>query len=146
MNRSMVWWQMSLVVVAGLSAAGCGGESYPLASVSGRITLNEVPLENARVGFEPVRQGDDLNAGPGSYGTTDAEGRYRLVSLDGQEGAVIGPHRVWVRTFRAEEGPNGSIVTKTPERLPMRYHTPTELTFTVPAEGTDAADFTLQAP
>jgi hypothetical protein len=146
MNRSKLCWQMPLVLIAAVAVVGCGGESYPLAPVSGRITLNDVALENARVGFEPVRQGEDLNAGPGSYGTTDAEGRYRLVSLDGQEGAVIGPHRVWVRTFRAEEGPNGSIVTKTPERLPARYHTPTELTFTVPPEGTEAADFSLQAP
>ena len=127
-----------------LAAAGCGGETYPLAPVSGRVTLDSVPLPNARVGFEPIRQGDRVNAGPGSYGTTDAEGRYRLVSLGGDEGAVVGRHRVGVRTYRAVEGPNGSIVTQTPERVPARYNSQTELTFTVQPEGTGGADFELR--
>jgi len=127
-----------------LATAGCGGRQYPLAPVSGRVTLDQVPLADARVGFEPIRQGDQLNAGPGSYGTTDTEGRYRLVSLDGAEGAVVGRHRVWIRTYRAVEGPDGSIVTKTPERVPPRYNSQTELTFTVQPEGTDGADFDLR--
>ena len=127
-----------------LAAAGCGAETYPLAPVSGRVTLDKVPLADARVGFEPIRQGDGINAGPGSYGSTDAEGRYRLISLEGDEGAVVGPHRVWVRTYRAVEGPNGSIVTRTPERVPARYNSQTELTFTVRPEGTGGADFDLR--
>ena len=128
------------------ATAGCGGERYALAPVSGRVTLDGVPLADARVGFEPIRQGDQLAAGPGSYATTDAEGRYRLVSLDGGEGAVVGRHRVWIRTYRGVEGPNGSIVTKNPERVPPRYNSQTELTFTVKPEGTGGADFDLTTP
>jgi len=126
-----------------LAAAGCGGQPYRLAPVSGRVTLDGAPLADARVGLTPVRQGDQLDAGPGSYATTDAEGCYRLIALHGEEGAVVGPHRVWIRTYRGAEGPNGTIVTKTPERLPPRYHSQTELTFTVPPEGSDAAHFHL---
>ena len=132
-----------LIVLVLLGTAGCGGQPYPLAPVSGRVTLDSVPLADARVGFEPIRQGDQLDAGPGSYATTDAEGRYRLVSLEGGEGAVVGRHRVWIRTYRGVEGPNGSIVTKTPERVPPRYNAQTELTFTVQPKGSDEADFDL---
>lgn len=114
-----------------------------MAPVSGRITLDGQPLEAARVGFEPVREGERLDAGPGSYGVTDADGHYRLTTIDGRTGAVVGMHRVWVRTFQAEEGPNGQIVPIRPERVPKRYNVETELNVEVPPEGNDSADFDL---
>jgi len=122
---------------------GCGGPLFPMAPVSGRVTLDGKPLAGAHVGFEPKRSGERLDAGPGSYGKTDAEGRFRLVSLEGDNGAVIGTHRVWVRTFRGKEGPNGSVLIVMEEKIPPRYNSQTELTFVVPPEGTDAANFDL---
>ncbi len=126
-----------------LACAGCGGESFPVAPVSGTVTLNGKPLAGARVGFEPKRSGEDAAAGPGSYGTTHEQGRFRLVSLDDRPGAVIGTHRVWIRTFKGKEGPNGIIETVVEEKVPARYNSQTELTFDVPAEGTDTADLAL---
>ena len=133
----------ALLTLAVALAAGCGGESYPLAPVSGTVTLDDRPLPDARLFFEPKRKGDSLNAGPGSYGTTDENGHFELTSRDGETGAVIGEHYVLIRTLRAKEGPNGQVVIVSKERLPARYHDRSQLTFTVPPEGTDEADFNL---
>ena len=115
-----------------------------MAPVSGVVTLDAKPLPGARVGFEPIRQGNNPNAGPGSYGTTDDEGRYRLATLDGDTGAVIGRHNVSLSTFRGEVIPDRDevkLVVK--EKIPDRYLQTGALTFEVPPEGTEAADFNL---
>ena len=91
----------SLLLV--LTACGCGGDEYPLARVSGTVTLDGAPVADARVGFEPVRQGDGLDAGPGSYGKTDQQGRFWLKTLHGQQGAVVGPHVVRITTIQAKD-------------------------------------------
>ncbi len=122
---------------------GCGGESFSMAPVSGTITLDGKPLVDARVGFEPKRSGKELAAGPGSYANTDQQGRFVLKSLDGRKGAVVGTHRVWIRTIKTKEGPNGEIETVVEEKVPARYNSQTELTFDVPGEGSEAADFAL---
>ncbi len=122
---------------------GCGGHDYPIAPVEGTVTLDGEPLANASVGFEPVRKEKGTTAGFGSYGQTDAQGRYRLESVHGDDGAVVGKHRVSISTMRAEEGPNGEIKIVAPERVPERYQSGDALTFVVPEEGTDEADFAL---
>jgi hypothetical protein len=122
---------------------GCGGDAHPLAPVWGRITLDGEALADASVGFEPVRVGDAVSAGPGAYGSTDAEGRFRLETPDRRAGATVGKNRVWVRTLRASRGRDGDTMLAAQERIPARYNSKTELTFDVPAEGTEAADFAL---
>ena len=122
---------------------GCGGDAHPLAPVWGRITLDGEALADASVGFEPVRVGDAVSAGPGAYGSTDAEGRFRLETPDRRAGATVGKNRVWVRTLRASRGRDGEAMLTAQERIPARYNSKTELTFDVPAEGTEAADFAL---
>ena len=133
-------------VLATMASAGCGGESYPLAPVSGRVTLNGDPLADAGIAFEPIHHGETINAGPGSYGKTDEDGRFMLRSLHDDDGAVIGKHRVLIRTYRAKEGPNGAIIMISPERLPPRYNLETELTCEVGPDGNEAADFDLTTP
>lgn len=138
--RPVFWTVAGLALLA---AAGCT-DPYPLAPVSGRVKLDGKPLPDARVGFEPIRKTvKQMDAGPGSYDLTDGEGRFELKSLDGKSGAVIGEHRVWISTYEGKEGPNGSVITIAPEKVPPRYNSESELTFTVPPEGTDQADFDL---
>ena len=120
--------------------AGCGDGSHTIARVSGIITLNGKPLANASVGFEPISTGNGAKAGPGTYGTTDEEGRYHLETLDGRKGGSIGKCRVSISTHRAKRGDDGSPVTTAEERVPAKY---SSLTFEVPAEGTDSANFEL---
>ena len=134
----------SLVASSIVALIGCGGEHYPVAPVSGRVTLDGKPLADARIGFEPRRQGDQPNAGPGSYAKTDADGRFVLKTLDGQSGAVVTTHDVWIRTYVAPANRSGEIVDAAAERVPPQYNDATTLTFVVPAEGTEQANFDLQ--
>lgn len=125
-------------------AAGCGGSPYRLQPVSGIVTLDDKPLPNARVSFEPRRDGDALVAGPGSYGTTNANGRYQLRTLDGRWGAVVATHDVTISTYQGKaDVANDNPTVTTPEKVPARYFEPGSITFVVPAAGTDTADFQL---
>lgn len=127
-----------------LALAGCGGSAYPLADVSGVVTLDGEALAGARVAFQPRREGEDLDSGPGSYGTTDADGRYTLRTIGGAQGAVVATHDVSISTYVGEADPTTDVPkTLAPERVPTRYQEPNALTFTVPPEGTTAADFHL---
>jgi len=130
---------VAALVAACVGLPGCGGESYPMAPVSGVVTLDGAPLADARIGFEPIQRGEGQNAGPGSYGKTDSRGRFTLTSRDGAPGAVVGENRVWVRTL--ERNAAGDIAVE--EKVPLRFNNETELVFEVPADGTDDARFDL---
>ena len=69
---------------------GCGRNAYRLADVSGRVTLDGEPLAGGVVSFQPQAAGGSV-AGPGATGRIDADGRYRLASIDGGSGAVVLP-------------------------------------------------------
>jgi hypothetical protein len=132
---------IALTVLASAAwLAGCGGERFPVAPVSGTVTLDGQPLAGARVGFEPRRTDESINAGPGSYATTDAEGRYRLETLDGRRGAVVATHDVTLSTFQGRVNDAYEVITVVEEKVPesQRQHT-----FEVLPEGTDTADFAL---
>jgi hypothetical protein len=79
----------------------------PLAEVSGTVTLDGKPLENAIVQFQPITEGPkrDRNLAT-SFGITDKDGKYSLVYLviDEQRitGAVIGMHRIVIRATDKE--------------------------------------------
>jgi hypothetical protein len=87
---------------------GCGKGGAELAPVSGRVTLDGRPLENARVAFQP----DDAKRP--SYGDTDSEGRYRLAYRRGEEGALVGNHTVLI-TVSPE-------IVRNPPHIPSRYN------------------------
>jgi len=71
--------------------AGCS-RGPALAEVKGRVTMKGKPLGNVRVDFQP--DPDKGTTGPGSTGTTDADGNFTLKYADGRPGAVVGHHRV----------------------------------------------------
>ena len=86
------------VSVSLVLALGCGGN--PPAPVSGTVTLDGRALPDALVSFQPLREGDNVNPGPGSAARTGADGKYSLqISVTGQNGAVVGKHRVEIRAF-----------------------------------------------
>ena len=76
---------------------GCGGGSeFELVPVSGIITMDGKPLEGAEVVFAPQAVEDQASVGPASVGTTDASGKYVLVTTKGEEGAMVTDHVVAV--------------------------------------------------
>jgi hypothetical protein len=128
-------------------ALGCGSRKF--APVSGKVTLNGQPLANALVAFNPIPPEGSAQAGPGSIGTTDANGVYTLRVSSDQAGALVGKHRVGITA----QVPAGDTDTRQPRRrgsptkpLPRCYNEETTLTFDVPSGGTDQANFALQSP
>ena len=67
---------------------GCGGGPN-LSEVEGTVKRNGKPLDKIQVEFWPVGRG------PRSMGTTDAQGRFILMTDDGKRmGAVVGSHKI----------------------------------------------------
>jgi hypothetical protein len=126
-----------------LVLSGCA--EHDLAPVSGVVLLDREPLVRGVVNFRPIH-GEADNPGPESTGITDEEGRFELRTLDGDVGAVVGKHSVRI-TSRTAEAPaeQGADPRATVELVPARYNLQTKLTFSVPAEGTDKADFLLES-
>lgn len=129
---------MALVLAVATAAPGCSGtrrELPPLGQVSGTISLDGQPLSKASVTFVPFERGQ------ASYGSTDDAGRYRLVYTTNTPGAVVGSHRVEIRTGGEGYDKDGNF-NETVERLPTAYHVRSELKATV-AAGTNELDFKL---
>jgi hypothetical protein len=114
-----------------LSAAilcGCGGpgKDVPkLGTVTGVVTLDGEPLENAMVQFVP----DHARM---SGGKTDAQGKYELNFNERLKGAAIGKHKVRITVGSPME----------PQKIPAKYNVQTELTAEV-KEGPNTINFDL---
>jgi hypothetical protein len=139
---------IAIALLAGLSGCSGGPKVVP---VSGTVMLGGKPLANAIVAFNPAAMPGKIEApGPGSMGVTDDQGRYvlKIIGTDGRTaGAVVGEHRVRISTADNKGGGSDSTDVATrqqKELVPAKYNTNTELTFTVPPGGTDAANFDLK--
>lgn len=123
---------------------GCSRTPYAVAPVTGVVTLDGQPLGGGVVSFQPVASRGSV-AGPGSTGRIDVDGRYRLTTVDGASGAVVGQHVVRIYSRSPESAPvRDSDSEATPkERVPLRFNYGSELRFAVPASGSNDADFRL---
>jgi hypothetical protein len=68
------------------------------------------------------------------------------MSSEDKPGAVVGTCKVRISTMKSAsggEGEGGAILVR--ETVPEKYNARTELTFEVPEEGADAADFDLKS-
>lgn len=120
-----------------LACLGCTPGGPAIEPVEGTVTLDGKPLPNASVVFVPE---EDRPAGA----TTDSQGHYVLTFTEGREGAVLGKHKVQIRTARDPgETPSGEPIPAAPETIPMRYNAKTELEFTVEAGKKNIANFDL---
>ena len=98
-----------LPVLAGffVLALGCSNEPYQVGQVSGRISVDGKPVEKAAIMFQPVARNGNINPGPGSYGITDAEGRYTLTLIGVEKkGAAVGLHKVRVENYTPPGDPH----------------------------------------
>jgi len=137
---------IALAAAAIATVIGCGKGSRSLAQVNGVVTLDGKPLSGGSVVFQPVAPPGSVIAGKGSAAFCDAAGRYHLETIDGRAGAVIGEHRVRIygpKQKAATPANIDGVTTASAELVPQKYNFNTTLTFTVPNDGTDAANFTL---
>ncbi len=79
-----------VVLVAALLFVGCD-RGPKIAQVTGVVTFDGKPVENASVSFYP-------SEGRASSGVTNAEGKYELVFTRGRKGALLGDHKVTITT------------------------------------------------
>jgi hypothetical protein len=132
-----------------LAVVGCGEpSSYSLAPVRGVVTLDGEPVVNAVVTFQPRSTGQSV-AGPGSTARSDASGKFELRTIRDDPGAVVGPHSVTIYPNYAKAGSaggadSGGRAVIGPD-IPRKYNYESTLTFEVPAEGTDSANFELSS-
>jgi hypothetical protein len=134
--------------------AGCSRSKY--VSVSGVVTVNGKPYKNAVVSFQPMGTAKNPEPGQGSSALTDENGRYTLVTNDGQPGALVGKHRVRIQTkrddptayFDPEVGSpdNPAQAAKKPkiDPIPLEWYSDQSTKeFDVPPGGTDQANFDI---
>jgi len=127
-----------------LVLAGCGSGGK-IAPVSGTVTLDGKPLANALVAFQPIATAGKPNAGMGSTGKTDANGKYTLKTVDtDHSGAVLAKHSVMI-TIMPES--SDLDIPRPPQKalLPAKYNHNSELQFDVQAGGSDSANFDLKS-
>lgn len=121
---------------------GCGD---PLVPVSGKVTLDDKPLANASVVFEPISTSG--KAGVSSHGKTDTNGEFSLSSATSDtKGAVVGKHRIRITAFDKDAPASNADSSKVPKQLvPEKYNSKSEEFFEVPAGGTKDANFNLKS-
>lgn len=81
-----------VAIVASMLLLGCGGSASDrpqVAPVSGRLVKDGKSVAEARIEFTPDK-------GAASSATTDSDGNFELVYVDGTRGAKIGLHQVRV--------------------------------------------------
>jgi hypothetical protein len=97
---------------------GCDRGGLNLAPVEGIVTYNGAPLADAGVLFSP----NEPQMGPPASGTTDAEGKFTLVTVN-REGAAVGPHRVAISKDETVVIPQqrGLPIYRTKRHIPAKY-------------------------
>lgn len=154
MNRYYFAFATAICSFVMLAAVGCDS-GPPTGEVTGTVTLDGEPLDNALVTFVP--QG----GGQSAMGKTDDSGKYTL-HRRGEEGALVGSHKVVVTTVQdpaeaAEDVETGSDAymqqamggapsdynqAAVQEQIPAKYNKQSELIKEVES-GTNVIDLTL---
>lgn len=97
--QRLMW--MGVVASLALVSLGCQkGSGLDTVQVSGLVTLDGAPVEGANVTFAPAATG----GGRAASGVTDKTGRYRLTTLDPNDGALPGNYVVTVSKSEVKKG------------------------------------------
>jgi hypothetical protein len=101
MTRYGVHWMVLLLGGLALATAGCGRAEFTFVPVEGTVTKGGRPLRDVEVIFLADR--DAGTVGQRASGVTDEAGHYRLRAANGDDGAVVGKHRVVILDREAAE-------------------------------------------
>jgi hypothetical protein len=131
-------------------SVGCS-DGHDVVPVSGVVKVDGQPFPGARINTQPIATSmEDPNPGPGSFGTTDQNGRYTLeLATHPEPGAVVGKHSVTV-TMEADAfsaDPTSDLPQPVSRKLPP-WFTDNSIIIEIPEGGTDTAnlDLSLKAP
>jgi hypothetical protein len=130
--------QACLCAMSLLPIAGCGRGTE--ASVTGNVTLDGSPLDDATISFVPLAQ-EQRKAG----WTTIREGKY---AIPASSGLGTGQFRVEIRALRSTGEKNGQTDPTLPvparEAVPGRYNSKSELVANI-KPGENRSDFELKS-
>jgi hypothetical protein len=109
---------ISVCVIVGLFAAGCGEKSdLPKTyGVTGTVTLDGKPVDGATVTFVPGEGGTP------AVGTTNASGQYSLKSFGTAQGAIPGPYLVQIVKYQFAS--TGAAAATGDGEMPADYQNP----------------------
>jgi hypothetical protein len=131
---------MQRVVIFGLLFCcwGCGrGDGLERAAVTGKVTLDGVPIANGNIAFRPSGN----TKGP-AVGGPIQDGQYAIAVA---KGPVVGTNCVeihsWKKTGRKVQDPGMGMVDEKVD-LPERYNTQSTLTAEI-QPGTNTLDYAL---
>lgn len=132
-SRRVVTLGLALAIIA-----GCGGQTK--VPVEGTVTLDGKPLVGANIVLAQLRA-----TAPGPFvGKTDADGKFSLGTTDGgSSGAAPGEYRLMITTVTGGSMEDSPLPTEK-EVVPTEYRSGA-MKFTVPAGGTNEANFDLKS-
>jgi len=126
----------STIALAALCLAGCTRQDGPpLGRVTGRVTLDGVPVAGA--GLEFI-----ADAGGVAYGKTDASGHYQMNFGASRTGAIIGKNRV--RITAGDRVAVGEKKYESTEVFPKKYNVNSEQVVDV-QKGANRFDFACES-
>ena len=123
---------LTILTISLVSQSGCSQED---SNVSGVITLDGQPLENAKVEFLPTSESGRI-----ANGRTKSDGNFKLTTMK-TASVLPGDYRVKITTSMTT-GTSDADLKVMPERVPAKFNKRTELTRTV-KEGPNQFDFEL---
>lgn len=113
-------WSSATIVVLVAGAVGCRPPEAKLVSAEGIVTIKGRPAADIMLQFVPDPQEGALR--PTSFAVSDADGRFRLRTYDGKEGAVEGEHTVVLSDTLEERPAQGENATR-PPRIDSKFGT-----------------------
>jgi hypothetical protein len=95
-----------------LTGFGCGSSGPRMYKISGKVTLNNQPVANASIHFEPEGEGD--NRGLPADGQTGSDGTYAYVSTKTTgDGIAAGKYKVTIS--KVSSGGSEAVVQQAPD-------------------------------
>jgi hypothetical protein len=135
-----------------VAIVGCGESGPTLAPVTGTITLDGKPFDNAVISFQPKGSKENPTPGRGSSAITDSQGKFKLVYDGKLDGAVVGKHLVSIMeagnnaaTGEPGVGSSDEVKVDTKRRyVPLEWNANSKVEFDVPAGGSTTANFDIK--
>ncbi|GEM_PF-1623532 len=120
---------------------------WHLVTVEGRVTIEDEPVAGAKVLFVPMDySGFGADTSSMSHARTDAQGKFSLNTIGGQNGAVNGRHLVFISTSEVGslEADSSAKMVFRHETIPAILNRKTDKMVIVPYFGTSNLRFDIQ--
>ena len=125
-------------------ALGCNSRTYDIVQVSGTVTIDGKPLQNATIITQPMGSQDNLRPGPGSFARLDDDGHFQLEFQHKDEPGAV-PGEVWVKLMKnaKEQAADDDSAQMIRSKIPLDY-LDGKAKHTIPEEGSDAWDIEIK--